>query len=101
VHYRCDACAGLFVDAYGTLGVDASSSRLRAVSSELVDRPPPKTGNDSVREIDHRITKKSEVRYVKDRAGGKSVELQVAWHPDKTLKHVDCYRCGNKLQLTL
>ena len=99
MQYRCDACGGLSVDAYGNLGVDLSPSRIRAKSGERVDRPPPKTGDDPVREIDHRITKNSEVRYVRDRTGEKKVELQVAWHPDGTLKHVDCYVCGNQWYL--
>lgn len=99
VQYRCDICGGLFVDAYGTLAVSAAPSRVKARSGLRIDRPPPKTGSDPAKEIDHRITKDSNVRYVKDRTGGKKAELQVAWHKDGTLKHVDCKRCDNKWYL--
>jgi RNase P subunit RPR2 len=69
---------------------------LRGKSGGRAVRAPPKTGKDPTKEIKRDVKESSEVRYVTDGRGGEKIEFQVAWHVNRTMKHIHCKNCDSK-----
>lgn len=90
--FECNLCHTTHANAYGTGATSARTTKIKAVSGDKVGRKPRK-------EIEHRIKRESQVRYIVWRDATDTKVIQVAYTPDGRAKHLDCKACGNKWYL--